>query len=69
MSERAATTMETSGFLAQTGAFTPDGPVARDIADLWWLMLAVGTAVYVLFLFLFAVGAFRSRTSREERGD
>ena len=31
------------------GAFTPDGPVAAVMADLWWLMLALGTAVFVLF--------------------
>ena len=31
------------------GSFQPAGPVAETMADLWWLMLALGTAVFVLF--------------------
>ena len=37
----------------------PDGPVAASIADLWWLMLILGTIVFLLFLGLLAAGLWR----------
>ncbi len=40
------------------GSFDPQGPVAREIADLWWLMLLLGVAVYVLFMALLGLGLF-----------
>lgn len=44
-----------------TGAgFDPAGPVAETIADLWWQMLALGTAVFALFALLLGLGLFRS---------
>ena len=51
----------------------PAGPAARDIADLWWLLFALGTAVFVLVVVLLAM-ALRRRadggadtTGSEER--
>ncbi len=43
------------------GTFDPQGPIARDIAGLWWVMLVLGTAVYVVFLALLALALFRRR--------
>ena len=42
------------------GSFQPAGPVAETMADLWWLMLALGTAVFVLFAVLLWRGLRRS---------
>lgn len=39
----------------------PQGPSAREIDDLWWLMLAVGTAVFVLVTVLLVAGLRRNR--------
>ena len=41
------------------GSLDPEGPVAEAIADLWWLMLALGAAVFVVFAVLLAVGLLR----------
>ncbi len=38
--------------LAAGGSLQPQGPVAASMADLWWLMLVLGTIVLVLFLAL-----------------
>ncbi len=46
-------------FLAQ--ALDPEGPVADSAAGLWWLMLALGVAVFVVFAAVLAVGLFRTR--------
>ena len=46
-------------FLAQ--ALDPEGPVAKSAADLWWLMLALGVSVFVIFAVVLAVGLFRKR--------
>ena len=52
------------------GAFDPQGPVAETIAELWWLMLALGVAVYLVVVVLLAVGLFRRRSSDPgEEGD
>lgn len=45
--------------LAQAGALSPQGPVARAMADLWWLMLALGVAVFIAFAILLGIGLFR----------
>ena len=44
-------------FAAQ--ALDPEGPVADSAADLWWLMLALGVAVFVIVAVVLAVGLFR----------
>lgn len=36
------------------------GPAAETIQDLWWLMLGLGTAVFLLFAVLLAWGLWRS---------
>ena len=41
------------------GSLDPQGPVAAAMADLWWLMLALGVAVFVVFVVLLAIGLFR----------
>lgn len=37
----------------------PEGPAAAAAAELWWLMLILGIAVFVLFAALLGVGLFR----------
>jgi cytochrome c oxidase subunit 2 len=39
----------------------PEGPAAESMADLWWLMLALGVAVFVVFAVVLALGLFRTR--------
>lgn len=41
------------------GSLDPQGPSARAIADLWWLMLWLGIAVFALFVILLAIGLRR----------
>ncbi|MEX0658182.1 MAG: cytochrome c oxidase subunit II [Egibacteraceae bacterium] len=45
--------------VASAGALDPQGPVARAMAELWWLMLALGVAVFVVFAVLLGIGLFR----------
>ncbi len=47
------------------GAFDPQGPIAQDIADLWWLMLALGAAVFVVFAVVLGIGLARGEASNE----
>lgn len=42
------------------GSLDPQGPVAEAMAGLWWLMLALGVVVFVVFAVLLAVASFRS---------
>ncbi|MGH9263276.1 MAG: cytochrome c oxidase subunit II [Acidimicrobiales bacterium] len=42
-------------------ALEPEGPVAESAADLWWLMLALGVAVFVIFAVFLVVGLIRAR--------
>ena len=42
------------------GSLQPAGPVAATMADLWWLMLVLGTAVFVLFAVLLWRGLRRN---------
>lgn len=39
----------------------PEGPAAESMADLWWLMLTLGVAVFVVFAVVLALGLFRRR--------
>jgi cytochrome c oxidase subunit 2 len=43
----------------------PKGPVAETIAGLWWLMLALGVAVFAVFLVLLARGLFGAKRTGE----
>ena len=52
---------------ASPSSLDPAGPGAQDIATLWWILLAGGTAVFVLVLALFVVPLLRRR--RDEAGD
>ena len=52
---------------ASPSSLDPAGPGAQDIATLWWILLAAGTAVFVLVLALFVVPLLRRR--RDEAGD
>ena len=49
------------GLLAAGGALSPQGPAAREIASLWWIMFWLGLAVFVLFAVLLARGLLRGR--------
>jgi len=42
-------------------ALDPEGPVADSAAGLWWLMLALGVAVFLVVGVVLVVGLFRSR--------
>ncbi len=44
----------------------PQGPAAAHIASLWWLMLGLGTAVWVLVMVLLVVSLFRKRRAQEQ---
>ncbi len=50
------------------GSLDPQGPVADAIADLWWLMLGLGVAVFVVFAVLLALGLFRRPPGDADRG-
>jgi cytochrome c oxidase subunit 2 len=52
--------------LAAAGSFDPQGPAAASMADLWWLMLWLGAAVFVVFLVLLAVGLLRRGRAHED---
>jgi cytochrome c oxidase subunit 2 len=41
------------------GSLEPQGPVAEAMADLWWLMLVLGAAVFVVVAGLLVVALFR----------
>jgi cytochrome c oxidase subunit II len=43
------------------GSLDPQGPAAEAIAELWWLLLGLGVAVFVAFAVLLVVGLFRRR--------
>jgi cytochrome c oxidase subunit II len=45
-----------------SGALDPQGPAARAIADLWWAMLALGTATFVVFAAVLVAGLVRRRS-------
>ena len=39
----------------------PAGPFAESIAQLWWLMLLLGTLIFLLVLFLMVGSLFKGR--------
>jgi cytochrome c oxidase subunit II len=43
------------------GSLDPQGPAAQTMAGLWWLMLGLGVAVFVVFAIFLALGLFRRR--------
>lgn len=51
------------------GSLDPAGPAARDIDDLWILMLVLGTAVFVLVVVLLVVGLRRGEAQTTEPDD
>ena len=56
------------------GRSTPKGPAADAVATLWWVMLAVGTAVFLLVVVLLVVPIWRRRrlessTISDDRGE
>jgi cytochrome c oxidase subunit 2 len=46
--------------------FEPRGPVARAIADLWWVMLALGAATFAVFAVVLVAALRRGSPSTEE---
>ncbi len=56
-----ATSTQGSVTLLAAQALDPEGPVADSAAGLWWLMLALGAAVFVIFAVFLGVGLFRAR--------
>lgn len=46
-------------------ALDPRGPIADAIVDLWWLMLALGAAVFVVFAVLLVMGLRREAPDDE----
>lgn len=46
--------------LAQ-GSLDPRGPIAEEIAELWWVMLAISVVVFVIFLAALGYAIFRRR--------
>jgi cytochrome c oxidase subunit 2 len=50
-----------------TGSLDPRGPAAETIADLWWLMLGLGIAVFVIFTVVLAIGLVRRPRGDERR--
>lgn len=44
----------------------PQGPAAQAIADLWWWMLWLGVAVFLIFAAALAAALFRPRSTDEE---
>jgi hypothetical protein len=43
------------------GSLAPPGPVARAMADLWWPMLGLGVAVFVVFAVSAIMGGIGSK--------
>jgi cytochrome c oxidase subunit 2 len=46
---------------AQTSVLDPAGPRAERISTLWWVMFALGTAVFVIVLALLVIALLRGR--------
>jgi cytochrome c oxidase subunit 2 len=47
--------------------FDPDGPVASDIAWLWWAMVVLGSLAFVVFMAALVIGLRRGRTRTDGR--
>jgi cytochrome c oxidase subunit II len=48
------------------GVLDPQGPVSEAMADLWWLMLGLGGAVFVAVVVVLGLGLFRRRPAAEQ---
>ena len=48
---------------SNSNALSPAGPAARDIATLWWLLLVMGTVIYVAVISYMLVALFRRTRS------
>jgi cytochrome c oxidase subunit 2 len=51
------------------GALDPQGPVSGAMADLFWLMLGLGGAVFVAVVVVLGLGLFRRRPAGEPQPD
>jgi cytochrome c oxidase subunit II len=51
------------------GVLDPQGPVSQAMANLWWLMLGLGAAVFVAVVVVLALGLFRRRPAGEPEPD
>ena len=51
------------------GALDPQGPVSGAMADLFWLMLGLGGAVFVAVVVVLGLGLFRRRSADEGQPD
>jgi cytochrome c oxidase subunit II len=51
------------------GALDPQGPVSEAMANLFWLMLGLGGAVFVAVVVVLALGLFRRRPAGEPQPD
>lgn len=49
------------------GSLDPGGPIAAEIADLWWVLFALGVAVFVLFALVLIRGLARSGDGERDR--
>lgn len=47
--------------VAAAGSFGPEGPIAQAMADLFWLMTALGTVIFVAVVALLVLGLRRHR--------
>ena len=64
----AASALVACGGGPSPSALDPKGPASERIADVWWLMLAMATAVYVVVAGLIFLAARRRRASDDEGG-
>jgi len=51
-----------------SGSLDPQGPVARVMADLWWLMFWLGLAVFAVFLVMLGIALFRRTREPADEG-
>ena len=51
-----------SHFTGNQGMFDPDSSTAAEIAVLWWVLLGLGTAAFLIFAFALMVALLRRRT-------
>jgi cytochrome c oxidase subunit II len=54
-----------SGCEGRSSVLDPDGPGARQIADLWWLLFGIATVVYIFVVGLLVAALFRRRQSAD----
>jgi cytochrome c oxidase subunit II len=62
----AAAALPVSGCAGAQSSLAPSGPGAARIADLWWLMLALGALVYVVVLALLFTALLRRRPAEPD---